>query len=54
MTEVAGFTLDGIEVSSGTAIKVVEGTKRTCDACSTTEDTNPATEDASAVLLAAI
>jgi hypothetical protein len=54
MTEMAEFTPGRIEVSTGTASKVVEGTKDTCDACSTTEDTTPATEDASAVLLTAI
>jgi hypothetical protein len=54
MTEIAEFTPGKIDVSTGTASKVVEGTKDTCDACSTTEDTTPATEDASAVLLTAI
>jgi len=54
MTDIAEFTPGRIEVSTGTASKVVEGTKVTCEASCTAEDTTPATEDASPVLLTAI
>jgi hypothetical protein len=54
MTEMAEFTPGNIEVSTGTASKVVEGMRELCEAWSTTEDTTPATEEASAVLLTAI
>lgn len=54
MTDIAELTAGRIEVSTGTASKVVEGMKELCEASCTTEDTTPATEDASPVLLAAI
>jgi hypothetical protein len=54
MTEMAEFTPGRIEISTGMASKVVEGMREVCEACSTTDDTTPANEDASAVLLTAI
>jgi hypothetical protein len=53
-TDSAEFTPGRIEVSTGTASKVVEGIRETWEASCTTEDTTPATEDASPVLLTAI